>query len=370
MKFVSARLINFRNISQAEMAFGDQVFLVGPNAQGKTNILEALHYLSLGGSFRSSPEQWLIKSGESFARIEGAVELDGGERREVSLVLEQGELGTKKTFQIDQNKVSRRGFLGNVLTVLFAPDAIGLIRLQPAVRRSLINAMMARTSPTYWDDFVNYNKALKQRNQLLSWVRQRRVGIAELIPWDDKLSLLGTQIIQHRQALVDGLNRWVGRLFSRLTGDPNQKLRLVYKTEAGVVSPEQYMARLIKNRDTDIAYGHTTFGPHRDDLVFLINDQDARHLASQGEFRLLVLALKLAEGEYIKEVLGETPIYLMDDVFSELDNEKVKYVFGLFKDAQVVFTTTDQNLIDQLKPTVLLHVHNGIIKKTYELAKN
>ncbi|OGB74267.1 hypothetical protein A2V68_00685 [candidate division Kazan bacterium RBG_13_50_9] len=369
MEFVSSRLLNFRNIPQIEIAFGKKNFLVGLNAQGKTNILEALHYLSLGGSFRSSREQWLIRFGELAARIEATVRRDNGEEEQAGLLLERDEMGIKKTFRLNGRTVAKGEFLGNVLTILFAPDEVGLLKLQPDVRRALMNEAIAQVDPTYWSDLTDYNKALKQRNQLLFLIKQHRADMSELGGWDDRLAALGSRIIESRQELIEGLNRFIGQLFADLAGQASQKLRLAYKTEAGAIGPDQYSARLIKNRDADITWGHTTFGPHRDDLVFLVDDLDIRYTASQGEFRLIVLALKLAEGRYLKEALGERPIYLLDDVFSELDKERGQRVLGMLDDSQVIVTTTSEEMVRGEKEATILVVEEGQVKEgTRELA--
>ncbi|MBN2585533.1 DNA replication/repair protein RecF [Patescibacteria group bacterium] len=359
MKCTSLTLINFRNISNAEISFGKNNFLVGDNGQGKTNVLEALYYLSAGDSFRSSKEAWAIKTGELFARIEASFELDNGNPRVANVVLERDEVGVTKNFRLDNAKVSKADFLGSFLMVLFAPDNVSLMRLQPVTRRAFMNHLIAKVDPTYYDDLMAYAKALKQRNQLLTLVRRHQADVKELSPWDDRMSVLGSQIIKKRQALIDALGVWVGPIYSQITGQVDARLRVVYQTDAGVIGPEQYISRLIKNRDEDIRYGHTTFGPHRDDLVFLLNDLDARQVASQGEFRLIMVALRLAEGEYIKKQLQESPIYLLDDIFSELDEGNSKRVINFLEDAQIIITTTDRHKIS--KDANVLNVEAGVI---------
>jgi len=357
MKCISLKLTNFRNIAECDIGFGQRNFLVGDNGEGKTNVLEALYYLSAGDSFRTHNEQWAIRTGELFSRIEAELQLDNGNPRVASIVLERDELGVTKNFRLDNAKVNKGSFLGSCLMVLFSPENVSLMRLQPAVRRSFMNHIIAKTDFTYYDDLMAYARALKQRNQLLTLIRRRQAGVSELGPWDDRLSALGSQIIRKRQALVDALGTWVSHFYSRVIGNPDARLRVIYQTDAGSITPEQYISRLIKNRDEDIRYGHTTFGPHRDDLVFLLNDLDARAIASQGEFRLIMVALKLAEGEYIKKTLQEVPIYLLDDIFSELDEANSKRVMGLLDEAQVVVTTTERQLVP--KDARLLNVESG-----------
>ncbi|MFA5270013.1 MAG: DNA replication/repair protein RecF [Patescibacteria group bacterium] len=367
MKCVSLKLANFRNISTAEISFDGQNFLVGDNGQGKTNVLESLYYLSAGDSFRSSREAWAIKTGELFARIEASFELDNGNPRIVSVVLERDELGITKNFRLDNAKVSKADFLGSFLMVLFAPENVSLMRLQSITRRAFMNHIITKVDPTYYDDLMAYAKALRQRNQLLVQIRRRQAEVEELSPWDDRMSALGSLIIKKRQALVDALGVWVGPVYSQVSGQHDSRFRVVYQTDAGVITPEQYISRLIKSRDEDIRYGHTTFGPHRDDLVFLLNDLDAKQIASQGEFRLMMVALKLAEGEYIKKQLQEQPIYLLDDIFSELDESNSRRVVEFLGDAQVVVTTTDRHKIS--KGANVLNVVAGEITSSVIPAK-
>jgi len=368
MKCVSLTLTNFRNIGKAEIVFDEKNFLVGDNGQGKTNALEAHYYLSAGDSFRVSREAWAIKAGELFARIEARFELDNGNPRIATVVLERDELGLTKNFRLDNAKVSRADFLGSFFMVLFAPENVSLMRLQSVTRRAFMNHIIAKVDPTYHDDLMSYAKALRQRNQLLVQIRRHQSDVEELSPWDDRMSVLGSQIIKKRQALIDALGVWVGPIYSQITGKREDRLRVVYQTDAGVIEPGQYISQLIKNRDEDIRYGHTTFGPHRDDLVFLINDMDAKQIASQGEFRLMIVALKLAEGEYIRKQLQEKPIYLLDDIFSELDESNSKRVVEFLGDSQVVVTTTDRHKIS--KGALALNVEAGEVSSNYELAKN
>ena len=361
MKCVSLKLANFRNISSSELSFSDRNFLVGDNGQGKTNVLEALYYLSAGDSFRNSREAWAVKSGELFARVEADFELDNGNPRIAAVVLERDELGGTKNFRLDNAEVSRADFLGSFLMVLFAPENVSLMRLQPVTRRAFMNHLLAKTDPTYYDDLTTYAKSLKQRNELLTLVRRRQAEVSELGPWDDRMAVLGSRIIKKRQVLVDALGWWVGPVYSQISGQHDARLRVIYQTDAGVIEPEQYISRLIKCRDEDLRFGHTTFGPHRDDLVFLLNDVDAKQVASQGEFRLIIIALKLAEGEYIKRGLKEAPIYLLDDIFSELDESNSRRVIEFLGDAQVIVTTTDRHKLP--KDANVLNVEAGVISE-------
>ncbi len=362
MKCVSLKLFDFRNIARAEIGFSDKNFLVGENAQGKTNIIEALHFLSIGKSFKTSQEQWLIKTGESSTRIEGVFLSDRGEEKNISAVLQNTEDRLIKTLQINQTKTSKREFLKQIPSVIFTPDEVGLIKIQSSTRRALMNNILNKTQIIYSDDHSVYTKILKQRNQLLLLIRQNRAGANELDSWDVKLAELGCKLIKSRTNLIVGLNEYINTFYNQLSGG-GDVLKLTYINHSQVDLPEDYLRKLKNAQDLDIKTTHTSFGPHRDDLQFLLNNKDAIQMSSQGQFRLIVLALKLAKGEYLKDVLQEVPIYLMDDVFSELDDNKIAYIHKLFQDNQVIFTTINQSMVtnDETKQFV---VKEGVVSST------
>lgn len=344
MKCISLKLFDFRNIARAEIEFNDKNFLIGENAQGKTNIIEALYYLSIGKSFKTNQEQWLIKNGEMSTRVEGVFLTDSGEEKNISIVLQNIEERLIKTLQINQTKTSKREFLKQIPSIIFTPDEVGLIKIQSSTRRALMNNILNKTQITYSDDYSVYSKILKQRNQLLLLIKQNRAGVDELDSWDIKLAELGCKLIKSRTNLIIELNKYINTFYSQLSGGEDA-LKLIYINHSQVDLPKDYLSKLKDRQDLDIKITHTSFGPHRDDLQFLLNNQDAIQMSSQGQFRLVVLALKLSKGEYLKNILQETPIYIMDDVFSELDEKKITYIYKLFKNNQTIFTTTDQNMV-------------------------
>lgn len=359
MKCLSLKLFDFRNISRAEIRFGNKNFLVGENAQGKTNVLEALYFLSIGRSFKTSQEQWVVKTGELSTRIEGVFMTDNGEEKNVSVVLQNTEDKPIKTLQINQTKTSKREFLKQIPSVIFTPDEVGLIKVQSLTRRALMNNILNKTQITYLDDYSVYNKILKQRNQLLWLIKQNKVGAEELDGWDVKLAEFACKLIKSRQNLIIELNKYISSFFNQLSGGEDI-LKLVYINHSQVDLLEDYVRKLKNNQNLDIKITHTSFGPHRDDLKFLLNNQDATQLASQGQFRLIVLALKLSKGEYLKDILQEAPIYLMDDVFSELDDKKIAYIHNLFQNNQSIFTTINQELVTNDETQQFL-VKNGVV---------
>jgi len=344
MKLVGVELINFRNINQAKINFNLTNFIIGDNAQGKTNILEALHYLSVGNSFKTRQEEWLVKKGELFGSVKGELVYFDGRIITVGVVWERGEDGAHRQLKLNGAKVSRKNLLGNLLTVIFSPDDVSLLKLQPAQRRSFLDSLISRTNKVYYADLLDYTKTLKQRNQLLFLAKLGREDYIEIDAWDDKLAQTGSRIIKARVELVGELNQKIKQFFYKLT-DSDKEFSITYTADPKFINPVSYKEKLTSIRSIDIKSGHTNFGPHRDDLRLLLDNWDAKNTVSQGEFRLMILALKLAEGEYIQKHFNETPVYLMDDVFSELDNNKSQALIEFLKDFQVIYTTIDNRFV-------------------------
>lgn len=367
MKIVKAELINFRNIAYAKAVFGLTNFIIGDNAQGKTNILEALHYLSAGNSFKTHQEDWLVKKGELYGSVAGELIQVGRDAKTINVVWERGEEEIHRQFKLNGVKIARKNLLGNLLTVIFSPDDVSLLRLQPAQRRGFLDSLISRTNKIYHADLVDYTKTLKQRNQLLFLAKLGREDYIEIDAWDNKLAELGSRIIQARIGLVEQLNQKIKPFFHTLA-ESDKGFSIVYTVDPKFTDPAAYKDKLTHIRPIDIKSGHTNFGPHRDDLLLLLDGWDARNTASQGEFRLMILALKLAEGKYIQERFNETPVYLMDDVFSELDAHKSRALIEFLKNAQAIYTTTDERFVTP-DAQVIIVKEGEIIQHQNELAK-
>ena len=257
--------------------------------------------------------------------------------------------------------------MGTLLTVLFSPDDVSLLRLQPAQRRGFLDSLISRTNKVYHADLLDYTKTLKQRNQLLFLAKLGREDYIEIDAWDNKLAELGSRIIQTRIELVEQLNQKIKPFFHALA-ESVKEFSIIYTADPKFADPLVYKEKLASIRSQDIKSGHTNFGPHRDDLMLLLNGWDARNTASQGEFRLMILALKLAEGEYIRARFNENPVYLMDDVFSELDPHKSKALIGFLGNAQTIYTTTDERFVTPAARVIIVK-EGAIIQNQNELTK-
>jgi len=366
MQLVKAKINNFRNLDQVEIEFQDRNFLIGDNAQGKTNILEAIHYLSNGSSFRSRQDNWLVQHNKNSAMVECDF-IANQQTRNITIAWQKIDDKITKLFKLNGAKISRAKLLGNLLTVLFSPDDTALLRMQPSQRRAFLDALIAKTDKVYYADWLDYLNTLKQRNQLLKLIKQNMVDIDELIDWDHKISETGSRIVRKRHKLIQEISGLVNQFFQQIYGS-ERKVTLTYTTSVDLADPTNYLNYLQQRRIIETKIGFTMFGPHRDDLEIFLGGWDARQMASQGEFRLLVLALKLAEGEYLKQQTKETPIYLLDDVFSELDATKNHALINCLQGLQVVFTTVDHRFTSATDN--IIEIDHGAIKKVeYELAE-
>jgi DNA replication and repair protein RecF len=349
MQIKSLKLQNWRNHQKFDFEFNGITILVGSNASGKTNFLEAIYYLACGRSFRTKDEN-LILWDTDFCRIEGDV-LKENDKLDLVVVLEN-KPRVAKTIKIKDQKKASSKLLGNLNCVLFTPEEIDLISTLPEARRRYLNMIISQSDIHYAYNLVHFKRALEQRNKLLKRINHGLARENELEVWDGKFAEYAEIIINKRDEYVLEINKYISEFYKKLSGK-EQDLELVYKPDikssegwAGIVS------RLTEKRSNDILSKFTTTGPHRDDFVFKIDGKDVADFASRGEFRTVILALKLSEVEYLKSITKETPVLLLDDVFSELDESRRDLLSQIFVEQQTIITTTD-----------LDHVSANIVKK-------
>lgn len=338
----SLRLQHFRGFNDAQFEFEPGVnIIVGPNASGKTTILEAILLASGNGSFKGN-DAGLISFNEQWLRVDAV--LDEGERS-VKLKIDDEERLTKDYVLNDVTK-QRLSAAQRVPVVLFEPQDMNLLVGDPAGRRDFLDGILSTTQPGYASLAKNFRRALAQRNRLLkNLAGQPPVMRSELFVWDLRLSELGGSVYAARKDLVDRMAATFSAEYGRISG----------KQEAAAVAYESaihsadYTTSLLKqltnSYEKDIMRGFTGMGPHRDDLVLLLRDRDARTSASRGETRSLLLALKLLEVREAETAAGSKPLLLLDDVFSELDGHRRRSLAGAIKEYQTFITTTDADLV-------------------------
>jgi DNA replication and repair protein RecF len=340
------------------MSFGPGPQLVwGPNAAGKTSLLEAIVLLAWGRSHRTSSDAELIRWGTDLARVEGRIGTTdpspGAEPMsiEVALVREGG--GQRKRIRV--NGVPRRAAaLGGILrTVMFAPEDMLLVAGSPGPRRTTLDTLAASRSPTFAADLATYARALQQRNGLLRAIREGTAGRDELRFWDAALLESGSAVVEGRLTVLDAVAEPLRRAHAEIAPDEG-RLSLRYETNApprpGETVRDALGRRLAETADKEAWNGTTLIGPHRDDVVFELEGRDLASFASRGQQRTAILALKLAELDLLTAHDGRPPLLLLDDVFSELDPERRAHLVRRIAELPQAFVTT--TTLDDLDPTL------------------
>lgn len=349
MQIKTLSLQNFRNYESESLSLdpGLNIF-VGDNAQGKTNLLEAIYVLSLSKSYRTTRDTELIQKGAPQAVIACQVSklalLDLG----VAVSLTQ-----KKRLLVNQKSTNANSFVGNLNTVLFTPDSLQLVKGSPGDRRRFLDVQICQIDAVYRSNLLKYQRVLRQRNSLLKDAYNNRSLIHQLPSWDNQLVSLGTKVILRRQEVVATLQEQSQRAHD-LISQELEDLKLIYQpffeNPASIQAETRYsqeevisifLEQLKEVRTKEIRRGYTLVGPQRDDLIFRVNELDLRKYGSQGQQRTAVLAYILAELELMYQEMGEYPIVLLDDVMSELDGKRRIYLLSLLNQkAQTIVTTT------------------------------
>jgi DNA replication and repair protein RecF len=330
-------LQNFRSYQKASFPFDQGVtVIVGQNTAGKTNILEAIWFLSNGKSFRSEKDILAIKFDEEMARVKGKIIGEGDGKTILETILTVGQVLQIKTpnrrYLVNDVPKRRIDFAGKLPAVIFAPADLDIIVGSPSLRRNFLDEALEQVSSEYRNAFLKYTKALRKRNALLEYMRDLGVrNEKQLSYWDTMLITHGQQITKMREEFIEFVNSAKKDVFA---------LEVVY--DHSIVSKE----RLTQYKVQELASGNTLVGPHRDDFqVMMGKEQSVRSFGSRGQQRLAILQLKFLQIAYIEKVLGMRPILLLDDVFSELDDNHMRVVMGIFDKQQTIITTTHKEFI-------------------------
>lgn len=330
----SLELKNYRNYTDLNISFDKGItILYGDNAQGKTNILEAIYLSGTTKSHRGSKDKEIIMFGEDESHIRTRItKHDVGHKIDMHL-----KKNKNKGVAIDGQSIKKSGELfGIVNMIFFSPEDLGIVKNGPAERRRFMNLELCQLNKIYHYNFVNYNKALNQRNILLKQISFNKESVDVLDMWDMYLVEYGKHIIEERDYFVKDLNEIVKDIHSHLTGG-KEELIIGYEKN---VSIEDYESSMLSKREKDLKYLTTQIGPHRDDICFYINDIDVRKYGSQGQQRTAALSLKLAEIELVKRKIHDNPILLLDDVMSELDSNRKNYLLESIDGVQTIVTCT------------------------------
>ena len=330
----------------------------GDNAQGKTNILEAVYLSGTAKSHRGTKDKDMIQFGANESHIETIVEKNG--------IKYQIDMHLKKTSPkgIAINKIPIRKaseLFGIINIVFFSPEDLNIIKNGPGERRRFIDLELSQLDKVYLNNLSNYNRIVNQRNHLLKEIDYNKGALETLDIWDIQLIQYGNKIIERRQKFIEKINKIISNIHKKLTGN-REDIKIVYEPSNGALSFEQ---ALLKNKEKDLRIKSTSVGPHRDDIAFLVSDIDIRKYGSQGQQRTAALSLKLSEIELVKQSIHDTPVLLLDDVLSELDKHRQNYLLDSIHDIQTLITCTgvDEFVNHRFSINKVFHVQNGQVTK-------
>ena len=372
MKIASLYVVNFRNYSQCNLPLSSMInVFYGKNAQGKTNLLEAIFYGAFGLSHRTSSEEDLLKLGTEAMAVGINFDSFSG-KHEVKLKKYRQQQKWKKEIWLDGAKIRPKEHYGALNTVMFSPEDLQLVKGEPALRRRFFDMQISQTDPIYYDLLVKYNRVLLQRNRLLKELRDEGGREEILQPWNQEFSKLATAITKKRLTALAKLEAIASAIYASITSNQEElkvhyELKanngeLLHPSSASEVTEAFYTEHLTERQRVDILRGNTGIGPHRDDLQLLLNGLSLRSFGSQGQQRSGALALKLSQLEYVHREIGEFPVLLLDDVMSELDDSRRAQLL-LFIDGRVqtFITVNDRELIPNLASNAYFRIENGVI---------
>ena len=338
-------LQNFRNHTRTllELSQGINV-LVGDNAQGKTNLLEAIYMTCIGRGFRSPRDREIIRFGQDFAKVKSIAAKKFGD---ISIEVVVATNPNRKQIKINGIPISKMGqLMGAITCVFFHPDELKLVKESPADRRRFMDIDISQIDKIYFYNLLRYNKILKQRNALLKHIGTTDTEMQSLDIWDEQLAEIGEQIISRRMLFCEELKKEVDPVHKVLA--PDEHIKVSYEMCMGHLKVNNtssdpqisFLEALRRARTNDLHLRTTTIGPHRDDILLSINGTDIRSYASQGQQRTVALSLKVAELRIFEKVTGEKPVLLLDDVLSELDQKRQDKLLAHIKDWQSIITAT------------------------------
>ena len=362
MKIKSVKLVSFRNYDYQIVDFPMQITLVsGTNGQGKTNLVESVVVAATTKSPRTSNMSELVKDGSAVTLVEILLDRKFGQMNLSFTINAKGE----KKFFINSNPVSKMSdVFGNLVVVYFSPDDLKIVSASPDKRRDFMDTDISELSGSYYNLIQRYNKVLLQRNKLLKTERDRALLLAQIGVWDEQLAQIASLIIKTRKSFIEKLKVPAKEALKYISSSKDD-LEIEYVGVKGT-SAEEIKEELLKslkfNLERDIELGYTSVGPHRDDIYFGLNGKDARNFASQGQQRSIVLALKFAELEIFEKELGEEPILVLDDVFSELDTTRQRRLYEKMSKYQTIITGT-QFKFKPVSNYETIRVKEGVVKR-------
>ena len=345
------KIKNFRNYDEQEIKLQKNInVFYGENAQGKTNIIEAIFLCSMGKSFRAKQDKEMIKIDKENSIVE--IEYKKIDRDAKIKI----ELNNRKSVYLNGIKIKRLSeLLGNLHVVMFNPDDINVLKGGPQNRRKFLDIMISQLKPNYMHNLSLYVKTIEQRNNYLRQIKEEKKSENMLDIWDEELAKYAVIISNYRQEYMEKIKEKIKQIHTEIT-DNKENIEIEYLTECE--NKENYINLLKQRRKLDIIKGHTTKGIHRDDFMIYINGKKLNIYGSQGQHRTAMLSLKLSELNIVEDEIGEKPILLLDDFMSELDKKRRTHFLKKIKDTQVIITCTDKIDIEN-KNILIYNVKDG-----------
>lgn len=355
----SLKLKDYRNYELLNIEFDRSTnIFYGDNAQGKTNILEAVYMSGTSKSHRGTKDRDLIRFGTEESHIETQIEKKGVSHQ-IDMHLKKN---SPKGIAIDRIPIRKAGDLfGLMHFVFFSPEDLNIIKNGPSERRKFMDLELSQLDSVYLKDIANYNRIINQRNKLLKDAYYQKELLDTLDVWDMQLVHYGNKIIDRRNKFIYEVNKIIYNIHEKLTGG-KEKIQLSYEPGCGAFDLKDALA---KNRERDIRMKSTSVGPHRDDICFTTGGIDIRRFGSQGQQRTAALSLKLSEIEIVKEMIADTPVLLLDDVLSELDKHRQNYLLDSIHGIQTLITCTglDEFVNHRFCINKIFHVTEGHVSK-------
>lgn len=376
MKIDGLVLENFRNYRNLEIDFDEKRnLIVGENAQGKTNLIEAIYLTAFARSFRTNNAADMISFGSGSGRVSADVTSEDIGKN-ISITFRSDG---KKMIKKDGKLIRRTAeLLNSVVVIIFSPDDLRLIKDSPEKRRAFLNRELSQMRPRYYEQLRRYNEVLREKNALLkgafgssvtgAYDNSRRYNEDMLDIYDSQLADAGYEIIRYRVEFTEMLSEEAGAIMSKISGG-REALRIEYSSACDFVTASEgrdiLFSQFRHNRDRDIYNGSASIGPHRDDIDFYINDKNARKFGSQGQQRTVALSLKLAEIRIARQILGEEPVLLLDDVLSELDTDRQRFLVSEIDDVQLFITSAElsDEVLGALRGGTLFRIEDGTVTR-------
>ena len=344
MHCTTLRLIHIRNFTDKTIDWNPGLtLLTGPNGCGKTNIIEAVYYSSVGKSFRTANDSEMIQLGEE----EGTILLSYQVRQTTHTIKIKLSRNQGKKFFLNDTPIKKKELLGLFRTVLFTPDELQLIKGAPLFRRRFLDMEISQVSPRYYETLLRYNRAVQQRNAEFRSA-QWKGRTPDVDMWDMQIAAGAAYLVKKRRETIEEMNRMVPAMEAVLTNQ-KEELRMQYQQSGEpteMPDMEWYLEALSKSREEDARLCRTSVGPHRDDIQFLMNGMDISAYGSQGQQRTAILSLKLSEMEFIKEETGTYPVLLLDDIGSELDSQRKQALMTYLEKQQIQTLLTGTEAIE------------------------